>query len=116
MLYLQRAACAVKIVSEVMSGVVTKCITAAKAKSKELAAEIALTCVEIERQEQVQEELAKGMELKNPKVVSGCIVILTQILRLAFSKLSHFKRIGRRSGHYINTFYFIGISGQKSLI
>lgn len=81
LLYLQQASCAGKIVSEVMSGVVAKCITAAKAKSKELAAEIALTCVEIEKQEQVQEELTKGMDQKNPKVVAGCIAILSQILR-----------------------------------
>lgn len=81
LLYLQQAGCAGRIVSEVMSGVVAKCITAAKAKSKELALEIALTCVEIEKQEQVQEELSKGMEQKNPKVVAGCISILAQILR-----------------------------------
>jgi cytoskeleton-associated protein 5 len=83
LLYLENAgqAQAGRIVAEVMSGIVSKCITAPKAKSKELSWSIALMCVEIEKFEVVQEELMKGMEQKNPKVVSGCINILTEILK-----------------------------------
>ncbi len=64
-----------------MISVVKKCITAPKAKSKELAMNISLMCVEVEKFEVVQEELMKGMEHKNPKVVAGCINILTEILK-----------------------------------
>lgn len=67
--------------AEIMSGVVAKCITASKAKSKELAMDIALMCVEVEKFEAVQEELMKGMEHKNPKVLAGCINIFTEVLR-----------------------------------
>lgn len=70
-----------RIVAEIMSGVVAKCITASKAKSKELAMDIALMCVEVEKFEAVQEELMKGMEHKNPKVLAGCINIFTEVLR-----------------------------------
>lgn len=89
LLYLENAALpqAGRIVGEVMSGVVSKCITASKAKSKELAVSIALMCVEVEKGEVVQEELMKGMEQKNPKVVAGCINIYNEILRLVVVKL-----------------------------
>jgi len=70
-----------RIVAEIMSGIVSKCITASKAKSKEMANSIALMCVEVEKFEAVQEELMKGMDQKNPKVVAGCITILTEILK-----------------------------------
>lgn len=70
-----------RIVAEVMAGVVGKCVTAPKARSKELALNIALMCVEVEKFEAVQEELMKGMELKNPKAVASCINILTEILK-----------------------------------
>ncbi|CAL8111536.1 unnamed protein product [Orchesella dallaii] len=96
LLYLQRAGCAGKIVAEVMSGVVSKCITASKVKTKELSAEIVMTCVEIERQEQVQEELSKGMEQKNPKVVAGCISFLTQIMRDFGSKVVNIKPLVKK--------------------
>jgi cytoskeleton-associated protein 5 len=84
LLYLENAAMpqAGRIVAEVMSGVVGKCITAPKVKSREMAMNISLMCVEVEKFEAVQEELMKGMEQKNPKVVAGCINILTEILRL----------------------------------
>lgn len=89
LLYLENAGLpqAGRIVSEVMSGVVSKCITAAKAKSKELAMNITLMCVEIEKFEIVQEELMKGMEHKNPKVVAGCINILAEILRCVTTRV-----------------------------
>lgn len=37
--------------------------------------------VEIEKQEIVQEELMKGMENKNPKVVAACIVAMNSALK-----------------------------------
>ncbi|CAG7828433.1 unnamed protein product [Allacma fusca] len=77
-LFMENSSIASKLVAEVMSGVVAKCIIAAKARSKELASEISLMCVEIEKFEAVQEELMKGMDHKNPRIVSGCIAITTQ--------------------------------------
>ena len=77
-LFMENAGVAGKLVSEVMSGVVAKCIIAAKARSKELASEISLMCIEIEKFETVLEELMKGMDHKNPRIVAGCIAITTQ--------------------------------------
>ncbi|XP_021953812.1 protein mini spindles isoform X2 [Folsomia candida] len=82
-----------RIVAEIMSGVVAKCITASKAKSKELAMDIALMCVEVEKFEAVQEELMKGMEHKNPKVLAGCINIFTEVLRSFGPKVINLKTI-----------------------
>lgn len=65
-----------------MAGLVTKCVAAPKAKTKDLAAQIALMFIEIEKQEIAMEELLKGTEQKNPKIVSGCINIMTQAIRL----------------------------------
>ena len=64
-----------------MSGIVTKCIGAPKAKKKDLASQINLMYIEIEKHEVVQDELIKGLEQKNPKTVVGCISVLTQALR-----------------------------------
>ena len=65
-----------------VSGLVAKCLGAPKAKTKELAIQVALMYVEIEKCEIVQEELLKGIATqKNPKVVAACIATLTQALR-----------------------------------
>jgi hypothetical protein len=37
--------------------------------------------IEIEKFEAVQEEILKGMEHKNPKIVSACVSAITQALR-----------------------------------
>ena len=54
-----------------MGSIVTKCIAAPKAKTKELAVQITLMYIEIEKHEAVQAELLKGTEAKNPKIVAG---------------------------------------------
>ncbi|XP_045478875.1 protein mini spindles isoform X2 [Harmonia axyridis] len=79
--YVENYAHAGKTVSEVMSGIVTKCMAAPKAKTRELALQITLMYIEIERQEAVLEELLKGMELKNPKIVAACVVASTTALK-----------------------------------
>lgn len=76
-----------KAVGEVMGGIVNKCIGATKVKTKDLALQIILMCIEIERQEIVMEELTKGMDLKNPKIVCGCINSCTIALREFGSKV-----------------------------
>jgi cytoskeleton-associated protein 5 len=65
-----------------MSGVIAKCIAAPKAKTRELAVQITLMYIEIEKYEAVQEEILKGMEYKNPKMVAACVSAITQALRL----------------------------------
>ncbi|KAG7191094.1 hypothetical protein KM043_007130 [Ampulex compressa] len=79
--FVENAAVAVKTVGEVMVGIVTKCIAAPKAKTKELAVQITLMYIEIEKHEAVQDELLKGTEAKNPKIVAACISTLTLGLR-----------------------------------
>ncbi|XP_015596923.1 protein mini spindles isoform X2 [Cephus cinctus] len=79
--YVENAAAAGKTVGEVMNGIVAKCIAAPKAKTKDLAVQITLMYIEIEKHEAVQEELLKGTEAKNPKITSACIAALTLALR-----------------------------------
>ena len=63
-----------------MTALVTKCLNASRAKTKEKAKEIILMYIEIDKQETVQEELMKGFENKQPKVVSGCVQTLRAAL------------------------------------
>lgn len=70
-----------RTVGEVMSGIVAKCIGAPKAKTKDLATQISLMYIEIEKQDFVMEELLKGTEHKNPKVVAACINVMTLAIR-----------------------------------
>ncbi|XP_041970087.1 protein mini spindles isoform X2 [Aricia agestis] len=70
-----------KTTGEVMSGIVAKCIAAPKTKTKDLALQVTLMYVEIEKHEVVEEELIKGMEQKNPKVVAACIAALNTALK-----------------------------------
>ncbi|CAK1542570.1 unnamed protein product [Leptosia nina] len=70
-----------KTTGEVMSGIVSKCIAAPKTKTKDLALQITLMYIEIEKHEVVEEELIKGMEQKNPKVVAACVTALNTALK-----------------------------------
>lgn len=79
--YVENAACAGRTCGEVMNGIVTKCMGAPKAKTKELAFDILLMYIEIEKHEIVQEELLKGLENKNPKIVTSCIIAFRESLK-----------------------------------
>ncbi|CAG0924320.1 unnamed protein product, partial [Notodromas monacha] len=79
--FVENAKIASKNPSEVIAGVVAKCLGAPKAKTKELGIDILLMYVEIERQEPVLEELIKGFDQKNPKAVLGCIHACTCIVK-----------------------------------
>lgn len=59
-----------------VSALVTKCLNATRAKTKEKAMEIILMYIEIDKHETVQEELMKGLENKQPKIVYGCVQTL----------------------------------------
>lgn len=64
-----------------MSGLVQKCITSPKAKIKELANQICLMYIEIEKYDIVLEELLKGTEVKNPKIQAASVHLITEALR-----------------------------------
>ncbi|CAH1174022.1 unnamed protein product [Phaedon cochleariae] len=89
--YVENYAHAGKTVSEVMSGVVAKCIAAPRTKTRELALQLTLMYIEIEKHEAVLEELTKGMDLKNPKIVSACVNASTVALREFGSKIINVK-------------------------
>jgi cytoskeleton-associated protein 5 len=67
-----------------MPVIVTKCIGAAKAKIKDLAMQISLMYIEIEKQDIVLEELLRGTEQKNPKISAACVATITQALKYEF--------------------------------
>lgn len=63
------------------SGVVNKVFNQPKARAKELGLDICLMYIEIEKGEAVQEELLKGLDNKNPKIIVACIETLRKALR-----------------------------------
>lgn len=79
--FVENYALAGKIVGEVISGTIKKCIAANKARTRDLSLQIILMYIEIEKQDVVIEELIKGMDLKNPKIVCGCISACTTSLK-----------------------------------
>lgn len=60
---------------------VTKVFNQPKARAKELGTDICLMYVEIEKAEVVQDELLKGLDNKNPKIVVACMETLRKALR-----------------------------------
>lgn len=67
-----------------------------KAKTKDLAVQITLMYIEIERHETVLEELLKGTDQKNPKIVATCISTITQALREFGTKVVTVKPIVKK--------------------
>lgn len=99
--FVENAAVAGKIVAEVMNGIVSKCIAAPKAKTKEVAVQITLMYIEIEKHEAVQEELLKGTEAKNPKIVSACIATLTLALKEFGPKVINMKPLMKKIASFL---------------
>lgn len=99
--FVENAAVAGKIVGEVMSGIVSKCIAAPKTKTKELAVQITLMYVEIEKYEAVQDELLRGTEAKNPKIVSACISTLTLALKEFGPKVVNIKPLMKKIANFL---------------
>ncbi|XP_054741359.1 protein mini spindles isoform X4 [Anastrepha obliqua] len=81
LIFVENCGQAGKTVGDVMAGIVQKCIAAPKAKTKDIAVQVTLMYIEIEKQEAVMEELIKGMEHKNPKIVAACVSATTMALR-----------------------------------
>ncbi|XP_020296342.1 protein mini spindles isoform X2 [Pseudomyrmex gracilis] len=99
--FVENAAVAGKIVGEVMSGIVSKCIAAPKTKTKELAVQITLMFIEIEKYDAVQDELLKGTEAKNPKIVSACISTLTLALKEFGPKVINIKPLMKKIANFL---------------
>lgn len=96
LIFVENCAVAGKTVGEVMGGIVTKCLGAPKAKTKELGMQIGLMYVEIEKHEQAIEELIKGFDQKNPKIVATCITTIIQALREFGAKVVPIKPLVKR--------------------
>ncbi|XP_039313050.1 protein mini spindles isoform X3 [Solenopsis invicta] len=99
--FAENSALAGKIVVDVMNGIVSKCIAAPKAKTKELAVQITLMYIEFEKHEAVQEELLKGTEAKNPKIVSACISTLTLALKEFGPKVINLKPLMKKIANFL---------------
>ncbi|KAM3869850.1 cytoskeleton-associated protein 5 isoform 3-T3 [Diretmus argenteus] len=91
--FIENAHVAGKTTGEVVSGVVTKVFNQPKARAKELGADICFTYIEIERAEVVQDELLKGLDNKNPKIVVACIETLRKALGEFGSKIVTLKPV-----------------------
>ncbi len=82
-----------RYIEPVVAGVATKCLNSTRAKTKELAVDIVLLAVEIERQEAVLEELIKALEQKTPKNVAAVVRMITRALNQFGSKVIAIKPI-----------------------
>ncbi|KAL4225289.1 Cytoskeleton associated protein 5 [Mactra antiquata] len=78
--FVENAAVAPKIAHEVISGVVTKCLSASKQKTKDNGKEIIMLYVEAEKQDVVIEDVLEGWTNKNPKVVTASVQVLREAL------------------------------------
>lgn len=77
---------------------VTKVFNQPKARAKELGADICLMYIEIEKAEVVQDELLKGLDNKNPKIVVSCIETIRKALGSVFGCSHTSTRFGTRLG------------------
>ncbi|XP_008309452.1 cytoskeleton-associated protein 5 isoform X1 [Cynoglossus semilaevis] len=93
LVFVENAHVAGKTTGEVVSGVVTKVFNQPKARAKELGMDICLMYVEIEKVEVVQDELLKGLDNKNPKIVVACIETLRKALSEFGSKIVTLKPV-----------------------
>ena len=75
-----------------MPGLISKCLNG-KAKTKEKATQIIMMYIEAEKQEIVQEELIKGLDNKQPKIVQACLEILRMSINEFSSKVMPIKPI-----------------------
>ncbi|KAG7467929.1 hypothetical protein MATL_G00137420 [Megalops atlanticus] len=91
--YIENAHVAGKTTGEVVSGVVSKVFNQPKARAKELGIEICLMYIEVEKGEVVQEELIKGLDNKNPKIVVACVETIRKALSEFGSKIVSLKPV-----------------------
>jgi cytoskeleton-associated protein 5 len=77
---------------EVIPGLINKCFNA-RQKTRDRAMEIIMMYIEVEKQEIVQEELIKGFENKQPKVVQTCLETLRKAINEFGSKIMPIKPV-----------------------
>jgi cytoskeleton-associated protein 5 len=85
-----------KTIGDVLSGIVTKCLGAPKAKTKELGMQIALMYIEIEKHDAAIDELIKGFDQKNPKIVAACVSTVILALREFGAKVINVKPLVKK--------------------
>uniref|UniRef100_A0A8C5MTL3 Cytoskeleton associated protein 5 n=1 Tax=Leptobrachium leishanense TaxID=445787 RepID=A0A8C5MTL3_9ANUR len=93
LVFVENAHVAGKTTGEVVSGVINKVFNQPKARAKELGSDICLMYIEIEKAEAVQEELLKGLENKNPKIVVATVETMRRALSEFGSKIMTLKPI-----------------------
>lgn len=71
----------IRVAHEVISGVVAKCLSASKQKTKDSGKEICMLYIEAEKQDVVSEDVLEGWTNKNPKVVSASVNVMREGLR-----------------------------------
>ncbi|TNN00103.1 hypothetical protein fugu_011349 [Takifugu bimaculatus] len=91
--FVENAHVAGRTTGDVVSGVVTKVFNQPKARAKELGMDICLMYIEIEKAEVVQDELLKGLDNKNPKIVVSCIETIRKALGEYGSKIVTLKPV-----------------------
>ena len=84
--YVENIPVAAKSVGEVMPGLINKCFNG-REKTRNRAFDIILMYIELEKQEVVCNELIKGLENKQPKIVLACLKILRKALNEFGSKV-----------------------------
>lgn len=94
--FVENCGVAGKTVGEVISGIVTKCLGAPKAKTKELGIQIALMYIEIEKHEATIEQLIAGFDQKNPKIVATCVSTVLMALREFGAKVINVKPLVKK--------------------
>lgn len=93
--FLECAHIAPRTVGEVTAGVVTKCLNSSRTKTREKGMEILMLYIELEKQEQVLEELLKGLTNKQPKIVAACLEVIASAVRDFGSKIITLKPVVR---------------------
>ena len=90
--FIENIPAAAKSVGEVMPGLINKCLNG-RVKTREKAIEIIMMYIEAEKQEIVQEELIKGLDNKQPKIVQACLEILRRAINEFSSKTMPIKPV-----------------------
>ncbi|XP_064399412.1 cytoskeleton-associated protein 5-like isoform X3 [Halichondria panicea] len=90
--FVESAAAASKVCSDVVTGIVTKCLNG-RPKTKEGGILISLMFIEIEQFATVQEEIMKGFTHKQPKIVAASALVFNRALQEFGAKVINAKML-----------------------
>ncbi|VDP30039.1 unnamed protein product [Echinostoma caproni] len=93
LVYFENSTVSGKCAGDVCAGLIVKCLSSPRAKTRDKAIECLLQIVENEKHEVAGEELLKGLSNKNPKVVVGCLQTLRETLNLFGPKVVPMKAL-----------------------